>query len=285
MQVDVLWTARYDYPAGWTLRQHCHDHFQMILVLAGTGSFQLGAQRFDLGGGVFLLLKPGVVHGLSATSEVRTVDVKFHVQRARLRRLLLAAPDWIVCEPSLFQPLFEHIRREGEEKGLFYRSMCSLFLTQLLLSYLRQARRPQSLLNVEASSATSADPLVHEANQIIRGRLAEPLSVLDVARALGCGERCLRTRLQAALGISPLQQIQRLRIEKAKQLIQDSDCELKEVAAQAGFRTIQHFTRVFSRFEGMPPGAWRSRFRDGIRKDVCINPSFSNPNWTIRAHA
>lgn len=257
----------------------------MILVLAGTGSFQLGAERLDLGEGVLLLLKPDVVHGLSATSEVRTVDVKFHIHKAQLHRLLQTAPDWIICEPSAFHALFEHIRREGEERGPFYRSMCSLYLTQVLLCYLRRARYAQSPLNVAASSTISADPLVHKANQIIRERLAEALTVLDVARALGCGERCLRNHFRASLGISPLQQIQRFRIEKSKQLIQDSDCELKEVAAQTGFQTIQHFTRVFSRLEGIPPGAWRSRFRDGIRKDVCINPRFSNPNWTVRAHA
>jgi AraC-like DNA-binding protein len=74
-------------------------------------------------------------------------------------------------------------------------------------------------------------------------------------------------------------------VARAKELIEYSDYALKEIAEAVGFKTVHHFTRTFTATEGLSPGAWRRKYLEGIRKDVCINPSFSNMNWTIAGGA
>ena len=49
------------------------------------------------------------------------------------------------------------------------------------------------------------------------------------------------------------------RIERAKILLRGSR-PLAEIAATCGFVDQSHFTKVFARVEGMPPGAWRRHF-------------------------
>ena len=85
-----------------------------------------------------------------------------------------------------------------------------------------------------------------------------------------------------SLGISPLEHLHASRILYAKSLIEFSDYSLKEIAGLAGFRNVQHFNRVFKQVAKRTPASWRAEYLEGVRKDVVINPMFSNRNWTMK---
>jgi transcriptional regulator GlxA family with amidase domain len=124
------------------------------------------------------------------------------------------------------------------------------------------------------------DPLLRKSLDYIRRNYSTNFGVTDIAKALGCCDRSLRLHFRNTLGVRPLEYLQRYRLARAKELIEYSDYSLKEIAVRVGFKNVQHFTRLFAATEGQSPGAWRQRYREGIRKDVCINPRFENPNWT-----
>jgi AraC-like DNA-binding protein len=58
-------------------------------------------------------------------------------------------------------------------------------------------------------------------------------------------------------GLPPHQWLLRQRIETAKQLMNERDLPLSEIAISAGFANQSHFTRVFSAVVGVSPGTWR----------------------------
>ena len=149
---EVLWTARYDYQPEWQLVRHKHSHFQMIYCLGGAGRFFLEDREYPLAQGALFLIKPGREHGLSPSSLVKTLDLKFTVRDLRLRQSLLKAHEVAQEQDSGIAALFEQIRSEGERKDSLYRQMCSVFLLQILIRYLRQISRPANA-GVERSIA------------------------------------------------------------------------------------------------------------------------------------
>jgi two-component system response regulator YesN len=54
-----------------------------------------------------------------------------------------------------------------------------------------------------------------------------------------------------------MEYLRRLRIELARELLADPSLSIKEVAARTGFTEPNHFSRVFSRIDGVPPTAFR----------------------------
>ncbi|MGH9354500.1 MAG: helix-turn-helix domain-containing protein, partial [Terriglobia bacterium] len=74
----------------------------------------------------------------------------------------------------------------------------------------------------------------------------------------------------------------RYRIQRAKKLIMYSNDALKEIAEASGFKSIHHFSHLFFEMTGETPGAWRRRYQEGICRDFCINPHFSNVVWIAR---
>ena len=279
--IDVLWTARYDYQPGWVLEPHHHNYFQMLYVLSGKGAFQMEDQEFPLRAGLLLLVKPETVHGATATSVIKTLDIKFHVRNPALRKALLAAPSYARMSDSPIPDLLERIRFEGERRNPLYRDVCRAMMTEIVLLYLRHhsgiAGKPAAPLEPQE---TVQDPLLRKSLDYIRRNYAGNVGVADIAKALGCCDRSLRLHFRNAMGVRPLDYLQRYRLARAKELIEYSDYSLKEIAVRVGFKNVQHFSRLFAAGEGKSPGAWRQQYREGIRKDVCINARFENANWT-----
>jgi AraC-like DNA-binding protein len=65
-------------------------------------------------------------------------------------------------------------------------------------------------------------------------------------------------RFKKKMGIGPLEYLQLLRIEKSKQLLNDGNNRIKDVAKKIGFINSASFIRVFKKYEGVSPGVYRA---------------------------
>ncbi len=280
--VEVLWTARYDYQPSWKLEPHEHDYFQIIYFLSGNGSFLLDNREQPIAHGELFLLKPQQRHGLTVASVVKTLDIKFIAKDAHLQHTLLrAASQFAVNDPAI-PHLFERIRQEGEGRGPLFRELCGAYLLELLILLLRHERRPARALQlVRLPPGGPADACSKRVVEFIQQHYAEDVHLPEIARALGLSDRRIRQKFQESVGLPPMRYLLQCRVEHAQELISYSDYALKEIAELTGFKSIHHFTRVFSEIAGVAPGVWRQQNRQGIRKDVYINPHFSNTIWTV----
>lgn len=102
---------------------------------------------------------------------------------------------------------------------------------------------------------------VERALELIRSGALETGSVEDLADRLGIGSRHLSRLFAEHIGASPRQTAQTLRIQKAKRLLDQSDCPLEEVARQSGFGSLRRMRAAFSSLYGRPPSALRKRPR------------------------
>lgn len=88
-------------------------------------------------------------------------------------------------------------------------------------------------------------------------RNANPVSEM-VARS-GLTERSFLRRFRSATGQSPLEYVQTLRIEEAKQMLETSTLSLDDIAAEIGYIEPASFRRLFRKMVGMTPSDYRRR--------------------------
>ncbi|WP_237140718.1 helix-turn-helix domain-containing protein [Pseudomonas silesiensis] len=62
-----------------------------------------------------------------------------------------------------------------------------------------------------------------------------------------------------ATGHSPRDWFQLARLTRAKELLEQTDFSITQVGMECGFADQPHFTKIFSRKFGMPPGKWRAK--------------------------
>jgi LacI family transcriptional regulator len=109
------------------------------------------------------------------------------------------------------------------------------------------------------------DPDVVAAIRLLRARSHQPTSVVDILRALPVGRRTLERKFQKALGRGVSQEIRRIRMERARQLLVDRNRSIVEVAERAGFSSARHLSVAFRAQMGMSPTAYRDQFQARLR--------------------
>lgn len=99
------------------------------------------------------------------------------------------------------------------------------------------------------------------AKEMLRSRLDGAISIGEIAQACCLSRSYFIRAFKETTGRTPLQWLLAERLSLARGLLLDSDLSLTEVAISCGFADQSHFTRVFARSEGQPPGNWRRQMR------------------------
>jgi len=100
-----------------------------------------------------------------------------------------------------------------------------------------------------------SDPMIAH----IREHAAEIKERKDVAEALDTTPEMVSERVQQSTGQFFRQFLHSCRIDSAKSLLETTDLAVAEVAAQTGFVTVQHFSRVFNNVVGLSPRKYRQQ--------------------------
>lgn len=90
-----------------------------------------------------------------------------------------------------------------------------------------------------------------------RGNLAAALSVQELAEVAHLSPRQFSRAFSAETGQSPAKAIERLRLEAARLLVEQSRHTVEEIAAKTGFSDTERMRRAFLRVFGLPPQALR----------------------------
>lgn len=122
--------------------------------------------------------------------------------------------------------------------------------------------RPTRVVTRESSDVLAvSDPYVVQAEEYIRSHVSGKLTVNDVAKIVPISRRALEKRFQAALRRTPLQEIQRVRVLRAQELLLSTEMSVSAVAKAAGFRNTRHFWENFRRHTGLKPLQFRRQGR------------------------
>lgn len=126
-----------------------------------------------------------------------------------------------------------------------------LFSVEETLGHIDAALERKRRLSVDAQR------LVRLAMAYLHERYAESISRWDLAQYVSISEDYLTYCFRQELGTTPMQYLQRYRVNQAKLLLKNSPKSITEIAQAVGFTDSGYFSRVFHRQTGMSPEAFR----------------------------
>jgi AraC-like DNA-binding protein len=100
------------------------------------------------------------------------------------------------------------------------------------------------------------------AKEILSANLDGRVLLQEVAQECGLSASHFSRSFHRTVGTAPHLWLLKRRVEVAKQKLRDRRLSLSEVAQTCGFADQSHLTRVFTRFVGVSPGAWRRAYAD-----------------------
>ena len=132
-------------------------------------------------------------------------------------------------------------------------------LAHLVAKYLVLDERPSQAKYMIASHLRTDDPSVRAVERFVAQNLARRISLDELARVAKTSPRTLARRLQEALGATPTELVHRMRVARARHLLETTRCSVEDVAAQVGYAEAAAFRRIYRRYAGETPRVSRGR--------------------------
>jgi transcriptional regulator GlxA family with amidase domain len=136
----------------------------------------------------------------------------------------------------------------------------ALELARVLVMFLK---RPggQSQFSSELISQLASPDRLEDLVEWIRDHLDRPLGIEDLARRSKMSARNFQRVFTRQCGLPPAKFIERLRVERARLIIEDTGLTMTEIARKSGFDTEQRMRRAFKRVLGINPADHADRVR------------------------
>jgi AraC-like DNA-binding protein len=252
-----------------TDHRHAHDFHVLVFVEEGAGSFAVDGAERPLRPGQVHAVPPGQVIGVSAVVELtrcRAWSVAFTPDA--VPALAAVSPLAWTNHPllAMFAPGAGHGLVAGTDRArwsawltelaeelvdpgrLGAREVVAGLLTRVLVASARLA---------PPASASAPDPLVERVFDEVEATFREPVSVGDVARALGYTPGHLTTAVRERTGRPLLEWITERRMTEVRRMLRDTDLPLGVVASRTGLRNATYLVRRFRARYDTTPQQWR----------------------------
>lgn len=105
------------------------------------------------------------------------------------------------------------------------------------------------------------DSVVRDCENWLGKHFAESGAVARVVKHARIAERTLKRRFKTATGLTLIDYLQNLRIEKAKELLESSAIAVDDISASVGYEDASFFRRLFKRRSGLSPARYRRMFQ------------------------
>lgn len=128
--------------------------------------------------------------------------------------------------------------------------------------------REQSFYSGFSPRLDHQDPAVLKVQHWLSDTEAKTVDVATLAAQAGLEERTFLRRFHKATGMTSTEYWQRLRVARARNLLQEGLLSTDQVAWDVGYSDPSAFRRVFNRVVGLTPAEYRNRFRGRGGRDV-----------------
>ena len=91
----------------------------------------------------------------------------------------------------------------------------------------------------------------------IESRFDESITLADIAKAAGMNHTTLTALMKEELGLTAIEYLMKYRITVAKKQLEFTSVPIKDIANMTGFKTVQHFSRVFKAQTGETPAEFQ----------------------------
>jgi AraC family transcriptional regulator, L-rhamnose operon transcriptional activator RhaR len=259
---------------GHRYEPHCHDFHELVYVCRGGGVHVIDQRPYPMLRGDFYLMAPDDVHGYQAPGELGIVNLLFApslfdaatwaqvLELPGLRRYLerdgRPAPHKLALAPghaAEMEGLCESLLTEFAQRGPGWQLAARAVFQRLLVL----VSRASAAYGQQPSHEELPPGPIAEAVALIHRELERPLRVADLAAAVGLSPNWFGERFRDATGLAVLDYIAKLRLDRARILLEQDADSITGIALRVGFEDPSYFGRCFRRHTGLTPRAYRQR--------------------------
>lgn len=257
-----------------TVFAHWHDEAEFTLVTEGAGIYQVQLHSYEVKAGDLLFIPPAALHSITAAKgcHLRTETYVFHMHFLGMHAADVCAVRYLtpISSQKLVPPVLFDCRH------VLYSSLHNIFLD---LNKVYATKEPGYELLMKADFLTlialllpyctesSSQTVLHSEHtaklktvlEYIDSHYTEELSITQLADLCYFSEYHFMRFFKKNIGMSCLNYIKALRLEKAAELLEQGELSILEISLSTGFCNLSYFYREFKKKYGMTPKQFLTR--------------------------
>lgn len=265
-----VWREQQKQRDGTCFEQH--GCFEVCVGISGKFGLHFETGTFLIGPGEGAVIFPGVLHKESHYRDTNHAALWF-----------AAAPDWVYTHLVTFrgksertdrpccriQPeydfltILEKVHREAVQTLPFYKERAVCLVQEIII----HLKRHVTMFENDASSfrgfSDQFDYIkkkkTEEVKRYLKDHIAETVRLADIADKLCLSESYLSAVFKSQTGLTIMQYLEQLRIERAALLLKTTGNAVKSIAYELGYYDPYHFSRKFKMKTGYSPMGFRNR--------------------------
>lgn len=174
------------------------------------------------------------------------------VSKTELRRGMELGADDYLTKPTTAEELLKAIAARLQKRASL-RSWYATTSAQIASAPVTEKAKEVS----KNQSIFPSAPELQEVFKFIEANYNQPITLCDVAQAVGYSPAYLTNRVGSQTGYTVNRWIVERRMVAARSLLQSTDQSVEQVANALGYQNTCHFSRQFRQHHGAPPQAWR----------------------------
>ena len=257
VQPELIYTGLLEDAPNWFNIQHSHDFCEILYVAGGAGEAILEGKKLRLAPGDLVVVNPGTLH------EERS-DAK-----APLRLIFLAIRDFAVpglpagclsqekyrvlsCGEYRYKMdiYLRELLQETSSQIEFYQEISQGLVSALLVLVMRLIR-----INPEDEAALSQE--CQKIKEYLDQNFTSPITLDSLSETVYISKHYLSHLFKEQTGVSPIKYLTSKRMEKACELLSETELPVSEVSKAVGYENPLYFSQVFKRIYGISPVKYR----------------------------
>lgn len=270
----IVKTIEKIHDTNWSMTANRHDHFEMVYIKKGTAVFQIEGIDVSMTPHSIVIIKPGRSHKfvvksdvcefivLSFTFKTQKNELDSHVSLTDFIEYIEdeATGDYLhltLSKKNDIVHVMNRILRERMKYQVWGDFLSCLLIIELFVLLSRTLKQEWE------QSAKNRNLKLHEllgiAKEYIDNNYDKDLTLTQVAKYIYLSDSYFAHSFKDKFGISPKSYILKVRIEAAKEYLQNTDVKVADVAKMVGFSSQQRFNDIFRKHENVTPLSYRQK--------------------------
>jgi AraC family transcriptional regulator, transcriptional activator for feuABC-ybbA operon len=229
------------------------------LVWRGKGKLQIDDQQFYLNKGIFFQIKPNVTLNLQSNLDEDLAFYSIHYTGQlinnggkKIKEMSTTLPFPTCVQYNDYQPLmilFKQVYSSWNNKKLGYDWESKLNFLGIINEMIRLEELKKEEINYNDD--------IERVLEYINSKFQDPLSREDLASYIGLSPSYFSTIFKKHTGYTPINYLNKVRIDRAKQLLRSTSLPVSRVSLEVGIVDSFYFARIFTKSTGFSPSEYR----------------------------
>jgi len=233
------------------------QHHELLLITGGKGHIIVGHKKYQVKEGMLIYICPNVQYCIEVDVDDSFCFLSVHFSYVAVG---FSGDKWEITKETDMLPLdFVQILQDYYQINNTFKKLVETWLAKLpgyefITKTLLQQLLFEIFQNIKKNSQNySTSTKVEKIIEYMRHNINSKLTLADLSQLVQLSPTYLSGIFKETTGYSVIEFFNKIKVDKAKELIIEGDKKVKEVAQILGFTDEFYFSRIFKKIEGISP--------------------------------